>query len=119
MLGAAGLLQGRRATTQWAYTDLLPLVGTTCEKARVGTDSNVITAGGVTSGLDFGLGIAAALASTMVAQSFQLSLEYAPAPPFDAGHPDRASEEVKSSLSRRYEKLRRAYRDRLESVLAA
>ena len=55
ILGVAGLLKGRRATTHWAFADLLPLVGATHEKARVVKDGNVITAGGVTSGIDFGL----------------------------------------------------------------
>src|SRR5215510_3523351 len=58
-LGVAGLLKGRRATTHWAYTDLLPLVGVTYEKARVVKDGNIITAGGVTSGIDFGLRVVA------------------------------------------------------------
>ena len=90
VLGAAGLLRGRRATTHWAYTDLLPLVGATHEPARVVKDGNVITAGGVTSGIDFGLTVVAELAGKTTAQSVQLSIEYDPAPPFDAGHPDRA-----------------------------
>jgi transcriptional regulator GlxA family with amidase domain len=55
VLGVAGLLRGRRATTHWAYTDLLPLVGATYEKARIVKDGNVVTAGGVTAGIDFGL----------------------------------------------------------------
>ena len=54
ILGVAGILKGRRATTHWAFTDLLPLVGATHEKSRVVKDGNVITAGGVTSGIDFG-----------------------------------------------------------------
>src|SRR5690349_13634339 len=59
VLGAAGLLRGRRATTHWAYTDLLALVGATYEQARVVWDGPVITAGGVTSGIDFALRIVA------------------------------------------------------------
>ena len=118
VLGAAGLLKGRRATTHWAYTDLLPLVGASYEKARIVRDGNVITAGGVTSGIDFGLSIAAELAGDAVAQSIQLGIEYDPAPPFDAGHPDRAPAAVKASLSDRYERSRRAYRASIEGAMA-
>jgi len=62
ILGAAGLLKGRRAATHWAFTELLPLVGATHEKARIVKDGNVITAGGVTSGIDFGLRVVAEIA---------------------------------------------------------
>src|SRR6516225_9433720 len=97
ILGVAGVLKGRRATTHWAFTELLPLVGATHEKARVVRDGNVITAGGVTSGIDFGLTVAAEIAGETTAQAIQLSLEYNPAPPFDAGHPDRAPDAVKDT----------------------
>jgi cyclohexyl-isocyanide hydratase len=106
ILGAAGLLKGRRATTHWAYTDLLPLVGATHQKARVVKDGNLITAGGVTSGIDFGLSVVAEIAGETAARTIQLGIEYDPAPPFDSGHPDRASAEIKSVLSNRYEKAR-------------
>src|SRR2546421_1576396 len=86
--GAVGLLKGRRATTHWAFTELLPLVGATHEKARVVKDGHVITAGGVTSGIDFGLCVVAEIAGETVAQAIQLSIEYDPDPPFDSGHPD-------------------------------
>ena len=108
ILGVAGLLKGRRATTHWAYTDLLPLVGATHEKARVVKDGDLITAGGVTSGIDFGLSVVAEIAGETVARAIQLGIEYDPAPPFDSGHPDRASAAVKSALSVRYEKARLA-----------
>ena len=62
VLGVAGLLKGRRATTHWGFTELLPLVGATHEKARIVKDGNVITAGGVTSGIDFGLSVVAGAA---------------------------------------------------------
>ena len=55
LLGVAGALKGRRATTHWAFTELLPLVGASYEKGRVVKDGNVITAGGVTSGIDFAI----------------------------------------------------------------
>ena len=85
ILGVAGLLKGRRATTHWAFADLLPLVGATHEKARVVKDGNVITAGGVTSGIDFGLSVVAEIAGETAARTIQLGIEYDPAPPFDFG----------------------------------
>ena len=110
VLGAAGLLRGRKATTHWAFTELLPLVGATHVRSRVVRDGNLITAGGVTSGIDFGLRVAAELAGELVAQSIQLGIEYDPAPPFDAGHPDRASAAAKDRVSDRYERMRDLFR---------
>lgn len=114
VLGVAGLLKGRRVTTHWAYTDLLPLVGAIHEKARVVKDGNVITAGGVTSGIDFGLSVIAEIAGETTAQTIQLGIEYNPAPPFDSGHPDRAPAAVKSAISARYEKANAALRAGIE-----
>jgi len=116
VLGIAGLLKGRRVTTHWAYTDLLSLVGATYEKARVVKDGNVITAGGVTSGIDFGLSIIAEIAGEATAQAIQLGIEYDPAPPFDSGNPDTAPAAVKSALSDRYEKARLALRAGIEQA---
>jgi cyclohexyl-isocyanide hydratase len=90
ILGAAGVLRGRRATTHWGYADLLPLVGATHERSRVVRDGNVTTAAGVASGIDFALHLAAEVAGAGVAQAIQLGIEYDPAPPFATGHPDRA-----------------------------
>ena len=111
ILGAAGLLKGRRATTHWAFTELLPLVGATYEKARIVNDGNVITAGGVTSGIDFGLNMVADIAGETAAQAIQLGLEYDPDPPFDAGHPDCAPNSAKDTVFPRYERARSAFRD--------
>jgi cyclohexyl-isocyanide hydratase len=111
VLGVAGLLKGRRATTHWAFTELLPLVGATHEKARIVKDGNVITAGGVTSGIDFGLSMVAEIAGDTVAQAIQLGIEYDPEPPFDTGHPDRAPDAAKALVFHRYEKARTAFRD--------
>src|SRR5580765_1536702 len=68
ILGVAGLLKGRRATTHWAFADLLPLVGATHEKARVVKDGNVITGGGVTAGIDFALSVIAEIAGETTAR---------------------------------------------------
>jgi len=101
LLGRAGLLAGRRATTHWGYTHLLPLVGAHHENARVVEDGHVVTSGGVTSGLDFALTLIARLKGDAVAQAIQLAIEYDPAPPFTGGHPDRAPEAVTAGLKAR------------------
>jgi cyclohexyl-isocyanide hydratase len=111
VLGAAGLLRGRRATTHWGYTELLAEVGAIYEKARIVQDGTVITAGGVTSGIDFALYVVAAIAGPEVAQAIQLGLEYDPAPGFDAGHPDRAPAAVQALVAPRFVKSRAAYRE--------
>src|SRR5215467_10896596 len=110
ILGVAGLLRGRRATTHWAFTDLLPLVGATHQKARVVKDGNLITAGGVTSGIDFGLSVVAEIADERAARTIQLGIEYDPAPLFDSGHPDRAPAAIRTALLGCYEKARSALR---------
>ena len=97
-LGAAGLLEGKRATSHWAYTDLLEKFGARYEKARVVRDGNVITAGGVTSGIDFALSVVAEIAGQERAESIQLSLEYDPQPPFKSGHPDIADPKLVALL---------------------
>ena len=116
VLGVAGLLKGRRATTHWAYTGLLPLVGATHEKARVVKDGNVITGGGVTAGIDFGLSVVAEIAGETVARKIQLGIEYDPAPPFDSGHPDKAPTLKSELLSARYDGFISMYRKRIEQA---
>jgi len=116
VLGVAGLLKGRRATTHWAYTDLLPLVGATHEKARVVKDGNIITAGGVTAGIDFGFSIIAEIAGEATARKIQLGVEYDPKPPFDSGDPDRAPTIKSELLSTRYDEFRATYRTRIEQA---
>ncbi len=88
-LAAAGLLIGRRATTHWAWLDLLPRLGVTPVRERVVRDGKVITGAGVTSGIDFALTVIADLAGDETAKGRQLTLEYSPEPPFDAGSPGR------------------------------
>jgi cyclohexyl-isocyanide hydratase len=111
VLGMAGFLKGRRATTHWAYTDLLPLVGAKYEKARVVKDGNVITGGGVTAGIDFGLSIIAEIAGETTAKRIQLGIEYDPAPPFDSGHPDKAPALKAELMSARYSEFNTMYPD--------
>jgi transcriptional regulator GlxA family with amidase domain len=89
-LGAAGLLRGKRAACHWAWRELLVPFGAIPDGRRVVRDGNVITGGGVTAGIDFALGVVAELAGPDTAQAIQLQIEYAPAPPFDAGTPETA-----------------------------
>jgi cyclohexyl-isocyanide hydratase len=94
MLGKAGLLDGYRAATHWAMRDQLAALGATVSTDRVVVDRNRTTGGGVTAGIDFGLTIAAALWGEEAAKMAQLLIEYDPAPPFDAGSPEKAGPEL-------------------------
>lgn len=98
ILGAAGLLNGRRAACHWAWRDMLTAFGAIPEDGRVVRDGNVITGGGVTAGIDFALILIAELWGPEVAQSVQLWLEYAPAPPFDAGCPETAPSHIRQGV---------------------
>lgn len=105
ILGAAGVLQGKKATCHWAYTQLLPLFGATHQPARVVRDGHVITAGGVTSGIDFALALIAAISGEDVARTIQLALEYDPAPPFGGGSLAHSkADTVRSLRARVYDK---------------
>ncbi len=101
VLGAAGLLEGKRATTHWAYTHLLDRVGATFAPGRVVEDGNTVTCGGVTAGLDFALTLIAREAGEETAQAIQLALEYDPAPPFATGDPSRAPGALTDALKSR------------------
>ena len=92
VLGAAGLLNGYRATTHWAALDQLALLGADVTKERVVIDRNRVTGGGVTAGIDFGLTLIASLWGEDQAKLIQLGQEYDPAPPFSAGSPELAPE---------------------------
>ncbi|HET7757960.1 MAG TPA: DJ-1/PfpI family protein [Steroidobacteraceae bacterium] len=94
LLGAAGLLRGRRAACHWAFRELLPLFGATPDERRVVRDGNLITGGGVTAGIDLALTVMAEVAGREIAETVQLGIEYAPEPPFDAGRPERARPDV-------------------------
>lgn len=94
LLGAAGLLTGYEATSHWAAVSLLPMFGATPVDNRIARDRNRITAGGVTSGIDFGLSLVGQLRDRQYAECVQLMAQYAPEPPYDAGTPATAPGEV-------------------------
>ena len=101
LLGAAGLLDGYRATTHWAYVELLPKLGAIATPGRVVRDRNRITAGGVTAGIDFALTVVSELLDEAAARKIQLAVEYDPAPPFDAGRPERSDAAVVAEIRQR------------------
>jgi transcriptional regulator GlxA family with amidase domain len=94
LLGAAGLLRGKRATTYWMATGELGKFGATVVHARYVFDGKVVTSAGVSAGIDMALALAAELHSPQVAQAIQLGIEYDPKPPFDTGSPERAPAEL-------------------------
>lgn len=116
LLGAAGLLAGYRATTHWASHEYLAAFGAIPVKERVVFDRNRVTGGGVTAGIDFGLGLVAAIHGEAVARFIQLSIEYDPAPPFDSGSPARADP---ATLAHYAKLVAKAAPDRAARYLAA
>jgi cyclohexyl-isocyanide hydratase len=100
ILGAAGLLRGRRATTHWASFHLLPWFGAIPVDERVVVDGDFIFAAGVTAGIDGALRLAAEVRGAPVAQRIQLDIAYAPEPPFQAGTPRSAPPEILEAARR-------------------
>ncbi len=98
ILGAAGLLNGKRATSHWTVVDQLTHLGATPVHKRVVEDDNIITGAGVTSGIDFGLTLASKLFGEETAKCLQLGMEYDPAPPFKSGSIFTASNETIGKL---------------------
>jgi putative intracellular protease/amidase len=94
LLGAAGLLDGLKATTHWACDALLESTGATYTEERVVVEGKIITAAGVSSGIDMALTLAAKIAGDVVAQAIQLGIEYDPQPPFDSGSKSKAAPEI-------------------------
>jgi cyclohexyl-isocyanide hydratase len=103
--GAAGILRERRATTHWAAFELLPFFGAIPIDERVVVDGNIVTAAGVTAGIDGALTVAALLRGDFAAQGIQLDIQYAPQPPFQAGLPRTAPEAVLAEVKTRFQPL--------------
>ncbi|HUL06722.1 MAG TPA: DJ-1/PfpI family protein [Candidatus Acidoferrum sp.] len=118
VLGAAGLLKGRRATTHWYAHDFLARFGAIPVHDRVVRDGNLITAGGVTAGIDFGLAVVAELLGQAQAEAIQLALEYAPQPPFGAGTPDEAPPAVLAAVKDRLAPTRKARAAIIDKLVA-
>ena len=121
VLGAAGLLKGRRATTHWASHDLLPALGAQPVNERVVVDGNIVTAAGVTSGIDAALRVVSLLRGDQIARTIQLYLQYAPEPPFRCGTPESAPPELAQAIRSRLAEVienRRVIVNRLAAKLS-
>jgi len=105
VLGAAGLLKGKRATSHWAAIDHLKLLGAIPVREKVVIDGSIVTGAGVTSGIDFALTLAAMLEGEEVAREIQLQIEYDPNPPFNSGSPCKAAPATLATVKARLSKL--------------
>lgn len=101
ILGAAGILQGLKATSHWAALERLKKWGATPEHARIVEDGKVITAAGVSAGIDMALTLAAKISDESIAKALQLAIEYDPHPPFDVGSPEKADPKLVKTLRER------------------
>ncbi|HUN72300.1 MAG TPA: DJ-1/PfpI family protein [Steroidobacteraceae bacterium] len=106
LLAAAGLLTGKRAACHWAWRDSLAAFGAIPDPARVVRQGNIFTGGGVTAGIDMALTVLAEIAGGDYAQTVQLSMEYAPKPPFDSGRPETARPEIVAAARKRSDATR-------------
>jgi cyclohexyl-isocyanide hydratase len=105
ILGAAGLLRCKKATTHWAAFQLLSYFGAIPVDQRVVLDGNLVSAAGVTAGIDGALRVAALLCGNQKAQEIQLDIQYAPDPPFNSGSVATAAPEVVSAVLAHYQAL--------------
>ena len=117
-LGAAGLLRGKRAACHWLWRELLVEFGAVPDPHRIVRDGNIVTGGGVTAGIDFALTLAAELVGPETAQAIQLQIEYAPAPPFEAGDPDTAPPAILALVRGRNEALAAQRREAVKAAAA-
>lgn len=118
ILAAAGLITGREAACHWAWRDLLLAFGVVPNEGRVVRDGNLITGGGVTAGIDFALTLVAEISGAEAAQELQLRLEYAPAPPFDAGRPEIAPPNIVDAVSKKFAESAAERLKRVKAVAA-
>ncbi|EIC82603.1 DJ-1/PfpI family protein [Serratia sp. M24T3] len=116
ILAAAGLLQGKRSACHWMYLDTLAWFGAIPVSERVVRDGKFISGGGVTAGIDFALTLVAELEDEDAAQRIQLGLEYAPAPSFNAGHPDVAPVKIVEQLTSRMATQREQRRQIIRAI---
>jgi cyclohexyl-isocyanide hydratase len=105
LCGAAGVLAGRHVTTHWSARHLMRYYGAVLVDARVAVDGNLISAAGVTAGLDAALVLVSLLRGVVAAQEIQLAIEYAPNPIFHSGSPESAPADVLKSFQRKYEAI--------------
>jgi cyclohexyl-isocyanide hydratase len=120
LCGAAGILRGRQATTHWSAWNLLPYYGAVPVRSRVVVDGNLVTAAGVTAGLDAALVVASLLRGDAIAQEIQLSIQYAPNPVFHSGTPETAPAEVLQAFNESYSAIaasREAEAQRFAAIL--
>lgn len=103
LLGAAGILKGLQATTHWSSLPCLEDFGSKPQRQRVVIDGKVVTCAGVSAGIDMALTLTSLIAGQATAQAIQLAIEYDPAPPFNAGSPDKVSEEIFEMVVRKIE----------------
>jgi cyclohexyl-isocyanide hydratase len=118
VLGAAGLLQGYKATTHWSAIEHLAPFGAVPTKTRVCVDRNRVTGGGVTAGIDFALTLVSILADRQTAEAIQLGIEYNPAPPFNSGSPDTAPPQVLAAIKQRIAPFAQRRTDAVERAAA-
>ena len=105
ILGAVGLLQGKRAACHWAWRDMLTEFGAIPDPARVVRDGNIFTGGGVTAGIDFAFTMLSEIAGEAYAKAITLGLEYAPASPYACGRPELADADTLQLLLRNNQKM--------------
>lgn len=119
ILGAAGLLTGKRAGCHWAYRELLSAFGAIPDPARVVRDGAVFSGGGVTAGIDIALTVAAEIAGEATAKMIQLAIEYAPAPPFDCGRPETADAETVAAVRTLFSRFAEERREAIAQMTTA